>query len=93
VRRLPHLLGALLLALLALAPFAAAHATIELKGEHPIAGKRGNTERLGTHRARSLGVGRPGEREIFLGKARVKPPHVVSYPCSSGRQDAGSRAD
>ena len=39
--RLPHLLGALLLLALITAPLAAAHATIELKGESPIAGKRG----------------------------------------------------
>ena len=39
--RLPHLLGALLLLALLAAPLAAAHATIELHGEQPIAGKRG----------------------------------------------------
>lgn len=89
MRRLPHLLGALLLALLAFVPLAAAHATIELKGEHPIAGKRGTLTMTIPH---GCGAGLATDRLVVrLGPAwpNAKPVAIDGWTSSVARASSG----
>ncbi len=89
MRRLPLLLVALLMLALATAPFAAAHATIELDGEQPIAGQRGTLTITIPH---GCGVGVATDRLVVrLGPAwlSAKPLAVDGWTSTVARASSG----
>ena len=89
MRRLPHLLGTLLLLALLTAPLAAAHATIEQHGENAIAGTRGTLTMTIPH---GCGAGLATDRLVVrLGPAwpNAKPVAIDGWTSSVARASSG----